>query len=269
MTDPPPGPTAGSVGFDGGAAAVTSELKQVLRSDQSRLGDVFRLQEEGLSPADIGERLQVPTHGFVYGVQREIEAVLIGTIPAATTVAARTAARVRGLLRMYALSERARSYLMGLLDSLERAAGDPVKQQQEDDAASQATQQAELDGKSGVYVYSLPHYLRHPVDPETRRTLLKVGHSSVDVYGRVGSQSRATALPEDPVLLRIYSAADENTVTSERHFHDALQAADHLRNRSTRAGREWFLTTTRFLDYMAAQFGMAIDVVTDFESGVV
>ena len=39
---------------------------------------------------------------------------------------------------------------------------------------------AEATGTPGIYVYTLPHYLLHPYDPATGRTLLKVGHSSID-----------------------------------------------------------------------------------------
>lgn len=76
----------------------------------------------------------------------------------------------------------------------------------EDAQAVAQTAQAQAKGTPGIYVYSLPHYVRHRFDPETGHTLFKVGRSDVDVFQRVGAQARTAALPEDPVLLRIYHA---------------------------------------------------------------
>ena len=71
---------------------------------------------------------------------------------------------------------------------------------------ARADQRAEASGVAGIYVYTLPHYLRYPFDPDTGKTMLKVGHSSKDAHYRATSQGRLTALPEDPILLRIYPA---------------------------------------------------------------
>jgi hypothetical protein len=50
------------------------------------------------------------------------------------------------------------------------------------EGAVEATLAAEATHGPGIYVYTLPHYLRHPYDPATGRTLLKVGHSGVDAH---------------------------------------------------------------------------------------
>jgi hypothetical protein len=105
-------------------------------------------------------------------------------------------------------------------------------------------------------VYTLPHYVRHPFDPETGKTLLKVGHSARDAFYRAGSQGRLTALPEDPVLLRIYPADESAQV--ERLFHEWLTDADHSRSDSRRGGSEWFVTSTRFLDRVARSLGLPV-----------
>src|SRR5205085_1296059 len=77
---------------------------------------------------------------------------------------------------------------------------------------------ARAQRRPGVYVYSLPIYLEHPVDAASGRTLLKVGHSSVDVFTRVSGQSRTTALPEDPVLLRIFACDSSDSAGVESKF---------------------------------------------------
>ena len=144
-------------------------------------------------------------------------------------------------------------------------AEDRQAQTEEVEVAVEATKAAEADGTPGIYVYTLPHYLRHPYDAETGRTLLKVGHSSVDVHYRATSQGRLTALPEDPILLRIYPV--EESAQAERDFHKWLRDADHFATRTRRGGSEWFVTSTKFLDRIARSKGLDVRVVTDFEAG--
>jgi hypothetical protein len=54
------------------------------------------------------------------------------------------------------------------------------------------------------------HYLRFPYDQLSGRTLMKVGRSDRDVIKRFREQIRTTALPEEPVLLRIYETVHQN-----------------------------------------------------------
>lgn len=117
----------------------------------------------------------------------------------------------------------------------------------------------------GIYVYTLPHYRRHPYDPKSGRTLLKVGHSNRDVIRRFRQQIRTTALPEDPVLLRIYPTAEDASLGYESQFHDLLEAADHDRSEARTGGTEWFLTSLKFLDAIAEVFGLQIRAVAAAE----
>jgi hypothetical protein len=107
---------------------------------------------------------------------------------------------------------------------------------------------------SGVYVFTLPHYLRYPVDTETGNTYLKVGHSQSGVVNRFIEQTRTTALPEDPILLRVYPT--ENAEEMETEFHRLLVAGGHLRTTGASAGREWFLTNLDYLDEIAGRLGL-------------
>ena len=122
--------------------------------------------------------------------------------------------------------------------------------------------QPEAENIAGIYVYTLPHYVRYPFDAKTGRTLLKVGHSSVDALYRANSQTRVTSLPEDPWPLRIYPAEASSHV--ERQFHGFLRDADHQGVRGTRTGAEWFLTSLKFLDRIATTVGLEIRIVNDF-----
>jgi hypothetical protein len=107
-----------------------------------------------------------------------------------------------------------------------------------------------------VYVFTLPHYLAHPYDPASGRTLLKVGRSNDHVYKRILRQVRTTALPEDPELLRVYWADDP--VDAERQVHKALEALGHRRNGGWFCGQEWFLTNVATLDKVARRLGLEV-----------
>jgi hypothetical protein len=134
-------------------------------------------------------------------------------------------------------------------------ASDREAQEGEEQAATANTKKVEAARVPGIYVYTLPHYWRHKVDPENDQTYLKVGKSATDVFGRV-DQQRTTALPEDPWLLRVYPTEDATAV--ERKFHVMLDAADHHRAASTKGGREWFLTSLRILDWYATDQGLDV-----------
>jgi len=94
---------------------------------------------------------------------------------------------------------------------------------------------------------------------------MKVGQSDSDVILRFRNQTRTTALPEEPVLLRIYRTGGPTVEirSIERDFHRLLEAADHYRSIARTAGKEWFVTSTRFLDEVARVMRLPIVVVND------
>lgn len=203
--------------------------------------------------------------GFVWNYGRLARALVDGDLPTAPTVALAAARRFRSILRTASLSEATRSYLETNLDELERRANDVERREQEVQRAQEQTQRAEARNEIGIYVYALPHYLRYPFEPDSGRTLLKVGRSDSDVIVRFRTQTRTTALPEEPILLRIYRTPGAATAPVESKFHRLLEAADHSRSVARSAGREWFLTSTRFLDEVARLLGLEVDVVNDSE----
>jgi hypothetical protein len=243
---------------------VRKELQAYLAADSSRVGEVHRLLEEGLAPDAIAERLEGGAAG-AWQYRRMVRALLDGNLPTAPTVALAAARRYRTVLKTPTLSSAARSYLQANLDELERRANDPARLDEEVQRASEQTQQAEARNEVGVYVYALPHYIRHPYDQASGRTLLKVGRSDSDVIVRFRNQIRTTALPEEPILLRIYRTSGDSAALAESAFHRLLDAADHSRTIGKSAGREWFLTHTRFLDEVARTLGLQIDVINEAE----
>jgi hypothetical protein len=78
--------------------------------------------------------------------------------------------------------------------------------------------------------------------------------------------ARTTALPEELILLRIYRTDGSPTAAVEAAFHRLLEAADHSRSVSRSAGREWFVTSTRFLDEVAKVMKLSVEIVNDADT---
>jgi hypothetical protein len=237
----------------------TTEVETLLREDETRIGKVFRHLEAGVPATEIADLEGWGTRPT--SAERIIRVLRDGHVPVGPTLASQDAGRVRSWLRTKQMSPALTADFQRQLEQLEAAASNTAAQIEETEAQVAATERAEASGRPGIYVYTLPHYLRHPIEPETRKTLLKVGHSSVDALHRANAQARFTALPEDPILLRIYPAEESGRV--EREFHNWLRDADHAQPRSRRSGTEWFVTSTKFLDRIARSLDLEIEVVVN------
>jgi len=192
-----------------------------------------------------------------------VKALLDGNLPTAPTVARGAARKFRSMLRSTTLSAAARSYMQTNLRELERRANDVTARVVEIKHAQEQTQVAEARNDIGIYVYALPYYMRYPFDPHSGRTLMKIGRSDSDVIMRFRNQTRTTALPEEPILLRIYRTDASAAAQIESPFYRLLEAADHSRSVSRSAGREWFVTSTRFLDQVASVMKLSVEAVND------
>ena len=58
-----------------------------------------------------------------------------------------------------------------------------------------------------------------PCEPDTGHTPLRVSRGDSDVIQRFRTETRATALPGEPILLRVYRTGDRPTGTVEAQFH--------------------------------------------------
>lgn len=241
---------------------VVEELAAFLATDDTRLGDAYRWNREGLPPDEMAERAETKTSNFVWGNQRMLRALLERDLPTAPTVARRAARKYRSLLKL-TWSPEAHKRLSEDLEILERRSVDIDAVVQESKEAQRRTQAVEAENPAGVYVYPLPHYVRYPFDPDSGRTLMKVGHSQRDAIQRMQAQTRTTALPEDPVLLRVYPSGNEDSARLESRIHKTLRAFDHGREVERMAGREWFLTTTTAIDSVADLLGLEAIIVND------
>ncbi|HEU5222460.1 MAG TPA: GIY-YIG nuclease family protein [Candidatus Lumbricidophila sp.] len=242
-----------------------AEAEEVLETEASRLGDTFRGDRQGLSLEQQAERAGANGGNYGYNNRVTIAALIEGVIPSGPTLALQAARRVRTLLKRTDLSAELRKDWVELEQQLTARAEDRSAVEAEDAASVRATLDAESRGVPGIYVYTLPHYLKYPVDPDTGKTYLKVGHSARDAVHRAGAQGRFTALPEDPILLRIYPTEQSGEV--ERRFHEWLRMADHHGARTRRGGTEWFLTSTKFVDHVARELGLEQRNVNDLDVG--
>jgi hypothetical protein len=244
-----------------------AEAEALLAEDDTRVGLIWRADRDGIAWQELVERGELSTKNGVSNTRALIRVLRDDEVPQAPSLAAMAARKVRAWLRdaTKPLSADLRADLERQLHRLEAQTDSVEAQAVELATAAKATAEAESQNVPGLYVYTLPHYLRHPLDTETGRTLLKVGHSAVDAHYRAGSQGRLTALPEDPILLRIYPV--EQSAHAEKVFHAWLRDADHTASRSKRGGSEWFLTSTKFLDRIALSTGLDVRAVGDYEAG--
>jgi hypothetical protein len=102
---------------------VRAEIIAFLQEDQTRLGQVYRLTEQGLDPNAIASALGVSTSGFVANYRSHALALHSGVAPTSSTLAVQTAARIRTLLKSQNFSEPTRLYLQDLHDALASAPG--------------------------------------------------------------------------------------------------------------------------------------------------
>lgn len=239
-----------------------AEIEAILGRDEAREGRLWRWYRDGKTDAEwqaVNRVKTAPTNA-----RHTIAALTYGVVPSGPSYAEADARVIRRWLNTKNLSSDLIDALTAQLRLLEQAAQGPRTVGFAKHASPQlaATRSAQAQRLPGVYVYSLPIYLAHPVEVGSKRTLLKVGHSAVDVFSRVAAQSRTTALPEDPILLRIYPC--DASARAEGQFHDSLTRAGHLRPGITSyAGKEWFLTTVDFLDEIAIERGLDIHVVNN------
>ena len=248
-----------------------TEIDAALEGDTRKIGDVWRSQRKDDDVVRIMNEMGWAGRGPVYSYRTYIS-VLRGesTAPKSPTMALQCGRQIASFTRRHPqLSTAAKELLDSRRQECESKAeeyDEPESTMSEDDPSSGA--------QIGVYVYTLPHYLHHPVarkpdESSTPKTFLKVGKSDVDVELRIRQQT-TTALPEPPMKLRLYQG-EGGPVALEKKIHAMLDAADHNPNREKGAGKEWFLTNLKFLDAIASTLKLQIhryneDKTTELET---
>jgi len=249
------------------------ETAEALKVDDTRLGEVWRYLQEGKSDHDIAALYNTKFPNWVWSFRRYLKVIEGGPLPTAPTVVRSSSLYLSGFLKRHSsrMSPEVVQELNLRLEQMRR-----LQAKAEGDGSESVTEIArereeEILKKRivGIYVYTLPHYLAHPVSPAeddslSDRTLFKVGKSDSDVIRRFNEQQRITALPEKPLLVRIYTGVEDKGNVEVR-FHALLSAADHRRNQGRAAGTEWFLTSLRFLDAIAEDMGLTLYMALEDE----
>ncbi len=217
---------------------------------------------EGLERAsDIVEQGSASNAGVVSNDKAAIRAVLEAEIPKSPTRSRGSGRFVGGLLRANPdFSIGARDYLVNLRDALDTYALDESAQNIEDRGLEKVSEELEktIETIGGVYVYTFPTYLKNPIKADPERFWFKVGRTEQIVEMRIANQTRQTAMPEDPLILRVYQSEAISTTDLESKIHKMLVSAGHNRTEAKHGGREWFATSLEFLDEIASLLGLTI-----------
>lgn len=236
-----------------------AELAEALRNNAGQLGRVFVLLEEGKETnRDLVEGGAAANQGAAGNIRVTVNAVLDGVIPNGPSLAARARRSIGGLLRDNpGLSVDARAHLEDLRSRLEAIASDSSAIEREDKNLEEASKQLEksLEHLPGVYVYTLPSFYRTVQKTDPERFWFKVGKTDRVAGVRVGEQMRATGLPEDPWIARVYRHQTLSPAALESTFHELLDAAGHSRAVGKHSGRDWYATNLEFLDAVAHAMG--------------
>jgi hypothetical protein len=127
------------------------------------------------------------------------------------------------------------------------------------------TQQAEARNEVGVYVYALPHYIRHPyARPRAARFSKSAAATATSSCGSAARPGRPRSR-KNPSCYGSTGPTVPRLCPPRQPFIALPDAADHSRTLGKSAGREWFLTHTRFLDEIARTLGLHVDVINEGE----
>jgi hypothetical protein len=239
---------------------VRAELISFLENDETLMGEVYRKKRDGISNDEIQKAQGAAYPNFIWNYQRHIRSLLEGDIGKKISILNETAVHFRRALKYPGISNDTKVYLNLGLQEIDERKNDSNLVEQTTKSVLKSSNALEKSFTPGIYVYSLMHYLNYPYHPDSGRTLMKVGKSDRDVITRFREQTRTTALPEEPVLLRIYEVSNSESELSEieKVFHSLLESADHDRSTARTGGTEWFLTSLKFLDKIADTLKMKI-----------
>ena len=242
------------------------ELRNICRKDDKALGRVFSLLESGLvSNQAIVEAGGGGNAGAV-GINRQIlDAIIERKIPKSSNIATYTYRAINRLkLANESLSLELNTYLDDLVAALKTKSLD-------ERAIKQSVLEVEKESKSlerllarvtnAIYVYSYPTYLRVGTADDPELYWFKIGYTGNEVGTRILSQVRQTAMPEDPVIVRVYHKPGFSSSEIEGKFHQTLDAFKQQRSsqRSQKAGKEWFATDLERLDAIAKLLDMTVE----------
>lgn len=248
------------------------EIKSILENDVGRVGDTFRLMNDGVTDSkEIVARGGGGNTGAVYNSKQVLRALLEGYIPTSSSICIGTARKVRSLIKNnLEMSKDTLEFLLELETKLTENSGDDSAI--EHDLKSIDEQSRKLESKArniteAIYVYSFPTYIHFGTIGNPDLIWMKIGRTMSKVMDRVVAQNRETAMPEDPKLLRIYHKDNIDLRDIESKFHSTLRSFGQEQSSyiHKKAGNEWFATSLEALDAVAKLMELQIERDTDFD----
>lgn len=220
------------------------------------------------------QHLDNKSTGTAIGLRQHLDALRFGIFPQGPSMARLIAVRMKNIVHKHLFTDSTRKVLERNIAELERIASDSDVLEDEQNKAEEAEKSVtnRLHNRTGVYVFTYPHYLLHPTHPSKEsekmpdRTLLKVGYADNGILGRVNQETSGTGVPEHRRVLRAYLTPQHHAQSGryfEKSFHDLLDSAGHAgpKRGSTeyqRGGKEWFYSNIEFLDRIADVLGLEI-----------
>lgn len=247
------------------------EISELIGAQESRIGEVHLLRQQGLDPREIADHLGNATTGFTYQCFAQIGAALDGDVPNSASMIRVVLPKLNTLVKQGRAGELSPPALQLLEEHREKVRSalelvDPADEarQEKQQEAEEEQELGQLRGHAGIYAFSYGWYLDNPMLSENDRTLIKVGRA-VDVHKRLADHRRGARahIPEPLVTIRVYSTGDGDLVQIERSFHKLLETAGHANprrestpGRRNEVGEEWYLTNRDFLDAIADALGL-------------
>jgi len=241
------------------APELREKLHKLLLHGWGQLSDVYRAMVTlpGAGPTELLPLTACANSGVVGKRRVIVFAIMDGIELRSPSVARQAASTVRSMYKA-AKDDAVATRLAHVLAALEvtTTSTQAVEEETEQLESESAVLADALKQAAGVYVYTYPHYWRHPYVPDSERRLLKVGRTTNQAWSRVLNQARQTGMPEDPLLLRVYKTDDP--MAAEKDFHMLLDAAEHQRSVGAAVGKEWFVTTVEYCDAVATALKLTV-----------
>ena len=241
---------------------------ELFRTDQTQVGDTFRLMEEGVTkPADLVERGAAANTGVISHHKYIIRAVVEGkTYTNSANLASYARRAIDRLLDSpsgKSISNEARELLIhrrneliGIIGSKEAILNDTKELIEESFKLEEQIKSI----SNAIYVYTFPTYYRAGVDGDPNVRWLKIGLTTNTVWQRLVEQNRQTSMPEDPILIRVYHKNGIDLKSIESKIMETLTRMMHEQSsaRYTKTGKEWFATNEDSIDAIAELLGLEI-----------
>lgn len=195
------------------------------------------------------------------GLVEQVAPLLEGRAPAQPSQAARSLRAARELLsgNKERFSAGTTAYLEALIAELDAIAYDrQARLIEERELRRVSTELDELSQTTGgVYVYTFPHYWRHPSDARQGLHILRVGAAPGTPEGSIFEQARAADMPEEQIVLRFYLAPEgQDPFGLVERFHELLDASGHKRSQTSDEEAVWFHADLDTLDMFAYILGL-------------